>query len=366
MSDKASATPRPPPPPLKGKGNLEERLRENIRLNGPISVADFMQACLHDPEHGYYATRPALGGEDADFLTAPEASQMFGELLGLWCAHEWTQIGSPAPVQLIELGPGRGVLMQDALRAAQKAPSFFDALKPTFVESSAPLRAEQRARVAHAQWAARLEDAPPGPALILANEFLDCLPIRQFARAPEGWREKLLGLDANGALRFGLSEPMPGLAFDTPLDFIETMPALAPVIGSIAERLHAYPGRALLIDYGYDAPEGADTLQALQRHQKVEPLACPGEADLTAHVDFSAVKRLGEQAGLQVHGPIGQGQLLRTLGLDQRAEALARAHPERLERLKREHARLTAPDQMGVLFKAICLSSPKLSPPAGF
>ena len=343
--------------------NLRDLLKEQIALSGPMTVADFMQTCLHHPQLGYYATRPALGGENADFLTAPELSQMFGELIGLWCAHEWSQIGSPAKVQLIELGPGRGALMQDALRAAQKAPGFTHALNLTLIEASAPLRAEQQKRITNARWAARLEDAPPGPSLILGNEFLDCLPIRQFVDGPEGRREKLLGLAADGELAFGLSAPLPSNAND---GFVEISPALPLVIAAIAERLHAYPGRALFIDYGRESPENADTLQAIKAHQKIDPLACPGEADLTAHVDFGAVKRLAEQAGLAVAGPIGQGQFLRTLGLDHRAEALAKAHPERAERIAREHARLTGPDQMGVLFKAICLSSPNLPPPAGF
>lgn len=344
--------------------SLRDLLKEQIALSGPMTIADFMQAALHHPQHGYYATRPALGGEDADFLTAPEASQMFGELIGLWCAHEWTQLGAPEKVELIELGPGRGVLMQDALRAAQKAPAFAQALNVTFIEASKPLRAEQERRVPKASWTHRADDIAPGPSLIIGNEFLDCLPIRQFVDGPEGRREKLLGLDANGALAFGLSAPSGDKTEKEMMrEFSPTLPLL---IQSIAQRLLAHPGRALFIDYGYDAPQNADTLQAVKAHQKVDPLACPGEADLTAHVDFSTVKRLAVEAGLSVAGPIGQGQFLRSLGLDQRAEALARARPERKDRLQREHARLSAPDQMGELFKAICLSSPGLPQPAGF
>jgi NADH dehydrogenase [ubiquinone] 1 alpha subcomplex assembly factor 7 len=348
---------------------LSATLKEMIQLHGPLTVADFMQACLHHPEHGYYATRPALGGENADFLTAPEASQMFGELIGLWCAHEWTQIGTPHLVHLIELGPGRGVLMQDALRAARKVPDFTKAIHVNFVEASAPLRAQQATRVADAHWMDRLADVSPGHSLILGNEFLDCLPIRQFVDTPEGRREKLVGLDDKGELAFGLSAPLPGTS--SAQGVIEIASGLPAFIQTLADRLHAHPGRALFLDYGYETPKdakpwGADTLQAVKAHKKIDSLACPGEADLTAHVDFSAVKKLAALAGLTVAGPVFQGQFLRTLGLDQRAAALARAHPGRAKRIDREHARLTHADQMGVLFKAICLSSPNLPPPAGF
>ena len=354
---------------------LAEKLAQQIRAAGPIGVADFMAACLHDPEHGYYATRPRLGGAGADFLTAPEASQMFGELIGLWCAHEWEKLGKPE-FNLIELGPGRGVLMQDALRATARIDGFHKAARIVLVELSAPLRAEQRARVAEAAWIDRLELAPPGASLILANEFLDCLPIRQFARTRDGWREKLVGINADGALSFGLSPPLlfpptvSRCALDTsPVNgggVLEYAPALAGFVATLAARLHAAPGRALIADYGYGRPEGADTLQALSGHAKCDPLAAPGEADLTAHVDFAALAQLAAEAGLAVHGPVPQADFLRALGLDRRAEALMRANPERAERIAREHRRLTHAEEMGVLFKMLCLSSPNLPPPAGF
>ncbi|NUM48583.1 MAG: SAM-dependent methyltransferase [Anaerolineales bacterium] len=183
--------------------SLRERLVEYIRENGPMTVADYMAACLYDPQDGYYATRPAIGGADADFITAPEASQMFGELIGLWCAHEWDQLGKPA-FSLIELGPGRGVLMQDVLRATRRIEGFHDSSSVVFIEMSAPLREEQGQRVPDAEWALRLEDAPPGPSLIVGNEFLDCLPIRQFVRGEDGWHEKLVGVAEDGRLTFGV------------------------------------------------------------------------------------------------------------------------------------------------------------------
>lgn len=346
--------------------SLKQTLIEHIKENGPMTVAEFMGACLYDPSDGYYATRPAIGGASADFITAPEASQMFGELIGLWCAHEWDALGKPA-FNWIELGPGRGVLMQDALRATQRIAGMRDAASIVLVEMSAPLREAQSERVADAEWALRLEDAPPGPSLIIANEFLDCLPIRQFVRGEDGWHEKLVGLDEADELTFGLSNALPAPDSDDPPGTVrEIAPALESLIYEMERRLHEAPGRALLIDYGYVRPEGADTLQALKNHKHVDPLQAPGEADLTAHVDFARVAHLAAQAGLQVHGPVTQGAFLRGLGIDVRAQALAAANPAHAERLARELKRLTDTEQMGALFKAICLSSPNLPPPAGF
>jgi NADH dehydrogenase [ubiquinone] 1 alpha subcomplex assembly factor 7 len=346
--------------------SLKQKLVEHIKENGPMTVADFMAACLYDPEHGYYATRPALGGDGADFLTAPEASQMFGELIGLWCAHEWAALGQPA-INLIELGPGRGVLIQDAWRATARVDGFHDAANVVFVETSAPLREKQAARLPEAEWAQTLEDAPPGPCLIVANEFLDCLPIRQFARVEDGWREKLVGLNDADQLTFGLSALLPAPDDDVSEGAMrEIAPGLDALMYEIERRLHAAPGRALFIDYGYVSPEGADTLQALRAHQKADPLDAPGEADLTAHVDFARVAHLAREAGLQVHGPMAQGHFLRALGIDVRVEMLTRANPAQAQRVARELHRLTHPDEMGALFKVICLSSPHLPPPAGF
>lgn len=346
--------------------NLKQKLVEHIREAGPLTVAEFMAACLFDPDDGYYATRPSIGGEDGDFLTAPEASQMFGELIGLWCAHEWDALGKPA-FNLIELGPGRGVLMQDALRATLRIEGFHDAANVTLIETSEPLRGVQEERISDAEWAPRLEDAPPGPSLIIGNEFLDCLPIRQFVRGEDSWREKLVGLDEADQLTFGLSAPI--LAPDSEDDVgavREIAPGLDSIIYEIERRLHANPGRVLFIDYGYLRPEGADTLQALKRHTKVDPIATPGQADLTAHVDFTRLAELAESAGLVVHGPVTQGMFLRGLGIEFRAEALARANPQHAPRLARELKRLTHTEEMGALFKVICISSPNLPPPAGF
>jgi NADH dehydrogenase [ubiquinone] 1 alpha subcomplex assembly factor 7 len=346
--------------------SLAEKLIEAIRENGPMTVAEYMAACLYDPDDGYYATRPSIGGASADFLTAPEASQMFGELIGLWCAHEWEALGKPA-FNWIELGPGRGVLMQDALRATQRIEGMHEAASVVLVETSEPLREAQALRVPNAEWAPRIEDAPPGPCLVIANEFFDCLPIRQFVRGEDGWHEKLVGLDEAEQLTFGLSAALPAPESEDEIGAVrEIAPGLESLVYEIERRLHEAPGRVLIIDYGYARPEGADTLQALKNHKTVDPIETPGEADLTAHVDFARIAQLAADAGLEVHGPVTQGAFLRALGIEFRAEALARANPSHAERLQRELKRLTHADEMGALFKVLCLSSPHLPPPAGF
>jgi NADH dehydrogenase [ubiquinone] 1 alpha subcomplex assembly factor 7 len=345
---------------------LKQKLLAQIAQTGPMTIAEFMAACLYDPQHGYYATRPQLGGADADFVTAPEASQMFGELIGLWCVHEWEAIGAPTPVQWIELGPGRGVLMEDARRATAKHTAFREAAQLTLVDTSGPLRAAQAERLPDAKWSDRLEDTPPGPALIVANEFLDCMPIRQFIRIDDAWRENCVGANWDGDLSFGLGPPITPPIDDRAGEVQEYAAALAPFVEVVAKRLHTAPGRALFVDYGYAKPGGADTLQAMKAHRHVDPLQAPGEADMTALVDFSALTRLAKEAGLDVAGPIGQGDFLRALGVKERAAALTAAHPERAERMARELQRLTSDGQMGALFLVACLSSPGLPPPAGF
>lgn len=349
---------------------LAERITRQIEHTGPLTIAEYMTLALHDPAQGYYATRPGIG---ADFITAPEISQMFGELIGAWCAHEWAQLGAPAPFTLAELGPGTGVLMRDVLRAASKAPGFTAAAKVTLIDASPALRARQaETLVAHAPaWTQDLSTLANGPTLVLGNELLDCLPIRQFVRARDGWRERLVGV-RDGALAFGLAQgPLPNDAIipeplrNAPENAIaEVAIGAEALIVALAEKLA--PGRALFIDYGGADETGGDTFQALAAHTKVDPLDAPGQADLTAHVDFAAIAGFARAAGLDVHGPVPQAQFLRALGLDQRAQAIATANPERTERVAREHARLTAPDQMGELFKVTCLSSPNLPPPAGF
>ena len=348
---------------------LKDRLKAEIAQSGPITVAQYMTACLHDPQDGYYATRPALG-EGGDFITAPLVSQMFGELLGLWAAEVWVRLGRPDRVLLVEAGPGDGTLMSDALRAARLAPGFLDAVKLVLVETSPPLIEVQRARLAggpaEPAWAASLAELPDGaPVILLANELLDCLPARQFVRTAKGWAERVVGLDPAGELAFGLTPSLAGAALPEAGigDLIEVSPAQEAFGAELGALIARQGGAALLIDYGRAEPCPGDTLQALKAHQKVGPLDGPGEADLTVHADFPAVAAAARRAGAQTAPILTQGELLARLGVHHRAEALRRARPDRLEILQRQLARLTAPDQMGVLFKALAIHAQGLVPP---
>jgi len=351
--------------------SLKQRLQAEIRAGGPIPITRFMSACLHDPADGYYATRPRLG-EDGDFITAPLISQMFGELLGAWAVETWRGLGRPERVLLVEVGPGDGTLIGDALRAGRLDPGFPAAAELWLIETSAPLIAAQRQRLAGAalapNWAESLADLPDdAPVILLANEFLDCLGVRQFVRTKDGVAERAVGLDAAGELSFGLT-PLPGehLPDDVPIGaIIEVSTAQLDFAGELAARIMAQGGAALLVDYGRDAAGVGDTLQALHRHLKVDPLADPGGADLTVHADFPGVLRAAEAKGAAT-AILGQGDFLRRLGIVERAGALSRARPERAATIARQLARLIDADQMGTLFKAACLYVPGDPTPPGF
>lgn len=355
---------------------LADRLLSLIAQNGPLTVAQYMTSALYDPQDGYY-TRNATLGAGGDFITAPEASQMYGELVGLWCAQEWMAMGSPSPFNLIEFGPGAGTLISDAWRATKIVPGFHDAARIALVEVSETLRAQQAQALdapgAKATWITRLEDAPHAPTLIVANEFLDCMPIRQFVRVGGGWRERLVGA-RHGALTFGLARdalPDDALIPQTLRDaaegsVAELAPALPAFVASLGGQFERAPGRALIIDYGSADTSGGDTLQAVRRHARVDPLEEPGAADLTAHVDFVRLAALAREAGLAVHGPVAQGAWLEALGIRERAAALATSRPDKAQSIAAQLHRLTAPDQMGVLFNAVCLTTSDSPPPAGF
>lgn len=355
---------------------LGEALKRRIREHGPMTVADYMEACLADPKHGYYRNRDPLGAS-GDFTTAPEVSQMFGELIGLWCVTVWRSMGAPVPVALIELGPGRGTLMADALRAAQVVPQFLRAVRLHLVESSPVLRARQaetlQSAVVTPSWHDELAQVPPGPALIVANEFFDALPVRQFVHHGGGWRERLVGLDAAGRLAFCLSQDAPepealppGLPA-RPADgtVAERCPAAEGIVAAIAARAGVQPLAALLIDYGYGGGCG-DTLQAVRRHRYADPLAEPGRADITAHVDFAALARVARAHGVNAWGPISQARFLLSLGLAHRAERLMRDNPEHASDIAAAACRLVEAEQMGELFKAMALTSPRLAAPPPF
>ena len=342
--------------------SLRERLIAEIAQTGPISVADYMHRCLHDPSGGYYATRPALGA-DGDFLTAPLVSQMFGEMLGLWAVETWMRLGSPASFRLVEIGPGDGTLMTDMLRAVRRAPGFLDAADVWLVETSQPLIAAQIEKLqnspADIHWARAVDQVPKGvPVVVIANELLDCLPARQFIRCADRWIERLVGI-ANGELAFGLAEPFPN-----PETLVLEVSPLQEAFGqTLGERIKTDGGAALLIDYGRAEPGFGDTLQALKSHQKVDPLAHPGEADLTVHADFPLVIAAATTAGITGSEILPQGLFLLRLGLADRAEALKAANPDRAAAIDRQFKRLAAPEEMGELFKAACLHQPGFAPP---
>ncbi|HSV04712.1 MAG TPA: SAM-dependent methyltransferase [Phenylobacterium sp.] len=345
---------------------LRERLARQIRETGPLTVAQYMTACLHDPQFGYYATRPALG-EDGDFITAPMISQMFGELIGVWMAAAWSLMGEPPQVRLVELGPGDGALMADLLRAARAAPGFLQAADVWLVETSPPLRALQSERLGErVRWAVSLADVPSGaPMLLIANELLDCLPTRQFVRTAVGWAERLVGVDAQARLIFVLSPtPAAGLLPLAPEGAVYEQSAAQGALGAeIGARAVRDGGAALLIDYGRAEPGFGDTLQALKAHRKLGPLDSPGEADLTVHADFPAVMAAARAEGAAA-AILTQAEFLARMGVGARAEALVRGRPDVSPRIGRQLNRLVAADQMGELFKACCLHPADFTPPA--
>ncbi len=346
-----------------------DRLADLIDQDGPISVARYMEFCLHDEAFGYYATCPALGA-GGDFITAPLVSQMFGEMLGLWAVQLWLDLGRPPRFTLAELGPGDGAMIQDVLRAGKTAPGFLEACELWLVETSAPLRRRQAERLrglARPSWASRLDDLPRGaPVILLANEFLDCLPVRQAVRTAAGWRERRVGLATDGTLVFvpgGRVPPPPGGDGAPPGAIAEWSPPLEALGEAAGALVAGCGGAALFVDYGRDAPGLGDTLQAVRGHRREPPLARPGQADLTAHVDFPAFLDAARRAGALATPVRNQGAFLRDLGIGARASVLAEARPDRAEVIGRQLERLTAPGQMGELFKAAAIHSPGLRPP---
>jgi NADH dehydrogenase [ubiquinone] 1 alpha subcomplex assembly factor 7 len=306
----------------------------------------------------YYATHDPF----ADFTTAPEITQVFGELLGVWAGATWRMMGAPVPVIFCEAGPGRGTLMADALRAiTQVVPDFGRALHLHFVESSARLRALVATRFPTARWHTRIEDVPDGPLLLLANEFFDALPIRQFVRRADGWAERFV--QAGTFIEVPGAEPPCDAPLGAIVEVSEPARAIARALGA---RLARRGGAALILDYGTDAPVTGDSLQALRAGRPADPLADPGEADLTAHVDFAALAAAARAAGAASWGPVAQGKFLAALGLFRRTDALARANPDRALALIDAAQRLAEPGRMGRLFKALALCHPALPAPPGF
>lgn len=355
------------PPDAHPAPPLMRLIRERIAEAGPMPVADYMALCLGHPEHGYYITRDPLGA-GGDFVTAPEVSQIFGEMIGGWLAQVWMDAGRPAAV-LAELGPGRGTLMADALRVAGRLPGFREAVSLWLVETSPALQAAQAAALGSwaPQWADRVEALPEGPLLVVANEFFDALPVRQFLRLAQGWQERVVVAGSEG-LGFGHGPVTASAALDARFGglpegaVVEVNPEGEAVAAEIGRRIAACGGAALIVDYGEWDGTG-DTLQAVAGHRFADPLAAPGEADLTAHVGFRA---LAEASGLKTWGPVAQGVFLERLGITGRARILARAGGEAAARVAAGHRRLTHPAEMGEVFKAMALTQPGASAPPGF
>jgi len=359
--------------------NLSQRLLRQISQDGSISVAHYMTLCLLDPRHGYYPTRDPIGA-GADFITAPEISQIFGELVGIWLANCWQAMGKPKTTQLVELGPGKGTMMSDILRTARSVPEFSKSLQVHLLEASAALVAVQAKTLGgFAQtinWTDDLNDTGVGPLLLVANEYLDCLPVRQFVRRKNFWFERLIGLSDTNELQFTLSPtPLaqtelklipPNLLQAPDNTLVEIRSGLSGFFDPLAERAKTDPVIALFIDYGPTSSEAGDSFQAVSKHQKVDPLKNAGEVDLTAQVDFAELKRIAEQVGLLTSNIVTQGSWLQQMGLLERAAALSNGKPNTRAKIARQVHRLSDDNEMGELFKVMAVYSKGISMPVGF
>jgi len=358
--------------------DVAQHLRNIIRADGPISVAEFMRVALVGHGDSYYRRADPLGSA-GDFVTAPEISQIFGELIGLWCADVWRQLGAPKRFNLVELGPGRGTMMKDALRAARVVPGFLDAVSVVLVEASEALKRLQQdalhgSTVLPVTWRDRFDDIGdgPGPVIVVANEFFDALPVHQYVRTERGWAERCVGLDAGGEFVFGAStggtilvpSALRGAAAGA---IVELSPAREAVARAAGERIAASGGAVLAIDYGFAGPATGDTLQAVAAHRFVDVLAEPGSADLTSHVDFAALAQALSESGARVPPLTTQGDFLRALGAAARIARLkAGAAAGQAADLEAGYHRLTRAEAMGSLFKVLCAVAPASLQPAGF
>ena len=347
---------------------LSRLIREEVALEGPMRLDRYMGLCLGHPAHGYYITRDPLGAR-GDFITAPEVSQVFGELIAVWAIGAWGLMGEPARVHLVELGPGRGTLMADILRTLRRAaPPLATGASVHLVETSPVLRAAQRKALGDgAFWHDRLEDvADDAPVILVANEFFDAIPIRQFECRGGAWHERVVGLDAGGGLALGLGATVPGRG-GAEGEIREAAPQRDEIARSLGQRLARQEGAALLIDYGHLRTAPGDTLQALRGHRPVPVTEAPGECDLTSHVDFQALGAALREGGAVTHPPLTQRQFLLAMGLEPRiAQLSARADAETAALLQRQMARLADEGQMGNLFKVLAATSPGLATPYPF
>ncbi len=357
---------------------LAVRLKERIARGGPISVETYMETCLADKDAGYYPSRQPIGA-DGDFITAPEVSQIFGELLGLWAAAVWQSMGQPSPITIAELGPGRGTLMADALRAWRKVPDFLNAARVVLVETSPVLREVQKVALSGAEtdisWVDRFGAVPQGPHIVIANEFIDALPVRQLVWRPPAWRERCVSIGGRGDFAFCEDKSaleVPGLDAAKLCGMpdgaiLEIRPAADTLMAAFAARAKAAPFAGLIVDYGHEATGLGDTLQAISQHSFADPLRAPGAVDITAHVDFAALKDAARANGLDIYGPKPQGAFLLMLGLQARRDQLCDdASDEQRRDIVSGTSRLVDPSTMGLLFKALAVTSARLAPPPGF
>jgi NADH dehydrogenase [ubiquinone] 1 alpha subcomplex assembly factor 7 len=357
---------------------LEAEIRRLIAIAGPMPLAEYMRLCLTHPRYGYYLTHDPIGAA-GDFITAPEISQMFGELIGLWMAAVWQQMGAPENVRVIELGPGRGTLMIDALRAAKTVRSFYTAIVVHLVEISPKLQAVQQQRLEGlgepVLWHPALIDVPGGPAIIIANEFIDALPVHQAIKQADGWHERVVEVAPDGKLVIGAArDPLPHFDATLPRELRQSPEGSiyewrADAIALELGRRTRSDGVALVIDYGHVRQGLGQTLQAVAGHSYTDPLRSPGAADLTAHVDFSTLAHGAEIIGARIHGPLSQRDFLLRLGIDKRAAMLkSQASPEKIPEIDSALARLTAagPKDMGELFKVLAIADPKFGVLPGF
>jgi SAM-dependent MidA family methyltransferase len=357
---------------------LAAEIRKRIRIAGPMPVAEYMALCLGEPHSGYYMTHDPLGAA-GDFITAPEISQMFGELIGIWTASVWRLMDGPSPCRLIELGPGRGTMLRDLWRVTKIVPGLADALMLHLVETSPVLRRIQQETLAQVTpataWHDTLREVPDGPCLILANEFFDALPVHQAVKQADGWHQRVIERDGDG-FRFGLAPaPIPTFERTLPPRLRDAVAGAVfewrsdrPMI-EIGTRVVRHGGAALIIDYGHLESAPGDTFQAVRSHRHCDPLTEPGSLDLTAHVDFAALARAAESCGARIHGPCSQAEFLERLGIETRAEALkANATPAQRGDIDTALERLTSRRTrgMGELFKVMAVSARSLARLPGF
>lgn len=360
--------------------SLEAHLKQLILETGPISIAKFMEEALSNPRYGYYQLKDPFG-EKGDFITAPEISQIFGELIGIWCAQNWQHMGSPQEFMLVEMGPGRGTLMMDLLRGTKHIPHFHEQMEVHFIETSPALTQMQQKRFRSYKgvrfyWHTHISMLPEKPMALVANELFDALPVHQFIKTTKGWREKMVGLNDNaGKLTFMLSPDETGVTrmlskkYTTAPEgaVVEWCPAGLMLMEEISSRLRRHKGAALIIDYGYEQPGFMETLQAVKAHHFHPVLETPGNADITAHVDFSELAEVAHNEGVKSYGPITQSDFLREMGVEIRAKTLLQ-HADEVQQndIVSGVERLMSPAHMGELFKVLAVLSQGLPKPVGF